>query len=369
MTGRELLYIADAHSRGVFSGEGVYARKCQKWIEGRFHSHKALLTHSGTAALEMAALLAGVEPGDEVIMPSFTFPSTANAFVLRGAVPVFVDIRKDTLNLDERLVEPAITPRTRAVCVVHYAGVGCEMDAMMDIARRHGLFLIEDATHAIMAKYKGKPLGCFGQFAAFSFHETKNITCGDGGALIINDPSFVNRAEIIWEKGTDRCRFFRGEISYYTWQDVGSSFLLGEMNAAFLWAQMEHAEEITRRRLLVWQAYHKSLARFENQGLLRRPVVPNACRHNGHLYYVLLPDGGKRCKIIDGLKKKGVHAVFHYIPLHSSPAGLKFGRTPRPLPVTDAVSASILRLPLWAGLNETQIDDVVSAIGAILKKP
>jgi dTDP-4-amino-4,6-dideoxygalactose transaminase len=365
MTGRELWFISQAHANGHLSGDGAFTRRCHAWLEERTGCAKALLTHSCTAALEMAALLLELQPGDEVIMPSFTFVSTANAFVLRGAVPVFVDIRADTLNIDEDLVEAAITPRTKAVCVVHYAGVGCEMDAIMAIARRHGLAVVEDAAQGIFSTYRGRPLGSIGAFGALSFHETKNVISGEGGALLVNDPACVERAEIIREKGTNRSRFFRGQVDKYTWVEVGSSYLPSEILAAFLAAQLEEAEDITRRRLAIWDRYHAWAEPFERRGMLRRPIVPAHCTHNAHMYYLLLPSLERRTAFIDGLKQRGVGAVFHYIPLHSSPAGLRYGRSAGELPVTDSTSDRLVRLPLWAGLEE-HMDEVLDACNAAL---
>jgi len=288
MTGKELYYIAEAKFGNMLAGDGPFTKRCHEWLERKSGGDKALLTHSCTAALEMAALLLDIKPGDEVIMPSYTFVSTANAFVLRGGVPVFVDIREDTLNLDERLIEAAITPRTRAIVPVHYAGVACEMDAIMTLANRHGLKVVEDAAQGVMASYKGRMLGSIGDLGAYSFHETKNVISGEGGALLVNDPALATRAEIIREKGTDRSRFFRGEVDKYTWQEVGSSFLPGELIAAFLWAQLEEAQSVTNERLAIWGRYHELLAPFEQKGLLRRPIVPADCQHNAHMYYVLL---------------------------------------------------------------------------------
>jgi len=285
-TGKELVYAAEAQRNYHLSGDGPFTRRCHQWIEERTGCAKALLTHSCTSALDLAALLLNIEAGDEVILPSYTFVSTANAFVLRGAVPVFVDIREDTLNLDERLIEAAITPRTRAILPVHYAGVSCEMDAIVAIAKRHHLRIVEDAAQGVMASYKGRALGAIGDLGSFSFHETKNIISGEGGSLLVTDPELVLRAEIIREKGTDRGRFFRGEVDKYTWQDIGSSFLPNEMTAAFLWAQLEEAERITAGRIASWRRYHDMLAPLEAQGLLRRPIVPADCKHNGHLYHI-----------------------------------------------------------------------------------
>ena len=363
MTGKELSYIAEAHFNGCLAGDGPFTKRCHTWLEQHTGCAKALLTHSCTAALEMAALLLNIKPGDEVIMPSYTFVSTANAFVLRGAVPVFVDIRRDTLNLDERLIESAITPRTRAIVPVHYAGVACEMDTIMAIARRHGLNIVEDAAQGIMSSYKGRALGSIGDLGAYSFHETKNVISGEGGGLLVNDPDLVLRAEVIREKGTDRSRFFRGEVDKYTWQEAGSSFLPGELIAAFLWAQFEEADRITRQRLTSWHHYHDQLATLEARGILRRPVVPEDCRHNAHMYYVLLSPDTDRQKIIEKLKRNDIWAVFHYVPLHSSPAGQRYGRAHGDLAVTNEVSERLIRLPLWVGLTENQQDKVVEILG------
>lgn len=367
ITGNELRYIAEAQSDGRLAGDGRFTRQCHLWLESHTGCRKALLTHSCTAALEMAALLLDIQPGDEVIMPSYTFVSTANAFVLRGAVPVFVDIREDTLNLDERLIEDAITPRTRAILPVHYAGVACEMDTILAIAGRHGLKVVEDAAQGVMASYKGRALGSLGNLGTYSFHETKNVVSGEGGALLVNDPELVLRAEIVREKGTDRSRFFRGEVDKYTWQDLGSSFLPGELIAAFLWAQLEQAEAITAGRLAAWKRYHEALAPLEARGLLRRPIVPADCQHNAHMYHLLLPVFMDRQAVIDGLKREDIYAVFHYVPLHSSPAGQRHGRAHGELAVTDRVAASLLRLPMWTGLEAVQqrvIDALINSLTA-----
>ena len=365
MTGKELWYIAQAHAKGHLAGDGSFTKLCNQWIEQRTGSAKAMLTHSCTAGLEMAALLAEVKPGDEVIMPSYTFVSTANAFVLRGAVPVFVDIRPDTLNLDEKLVEDAITPKTRAIVPVHYAGVGCEMDAIMDIARRYELLVIEDAAQAVMSSYKGRPLGSIGDMAAVSFHETKNVISGEGGALLVNNPRFAERAEIIREKGTNRSQFFRGQVDKYTWVDVGSSYLPGEIIAAFLWAQMEEVEAITRRRLAMWGTYHQWFAEAERAGKLRRPVVPGHCVHNAHMYYILLPDLERRTAVIDKLRQADVQSVFHYIPLHSAPAGQRYARAHGELKVTDDLSDRLLRLPMWVGMEEQQTSIIQTVLSVL----
>lgn len=333
MTGKELYYIAEAHFNGRLAGDGPFTKRCHGWLEERTG-----LTHSCTAALEMAALLLDILPGDEIIMPSYTFVSTANAFVLRGGIPVFVDIRKDTLNLDERLIEAAITPHTRAIAPVHYAGVACEMDAIISIAKCHNLKVVEDAAQGVMASYKGRALGSIGDLGAYSFHETKNVISGEGGALLVNDPELALRAEIIREKGTDRSRFFRGEVDKYTWQEVGSSFLPGELIAAFLWAQLEEADRITQERLAIWQHYHELLEPLESKGVLRRPIVPDGCQHNAHMYYVLLASDIDRQIVLDEFKRNDIWPVFHYVPLHSSPAGQRYGRPNGDLAVTNVLS-------------------------------
>jgi dTDP-4-amino-4,6-dideoxygalactose transaminase len=368
VTAKEHAYIDEAIGNHQLSGDGPFTRRCHQWIEFETGCAKALLTHSCTAALELAALLVDIEPGDEVIMPSYTFVSTANAFVLRGAVPVFIDIRADTLNLDERLIEPAITPRTRAIVPVHYAGVACEMDTIAAIARRHDLRVIEDAAQGVMANYRGRPLGSIGDLGAFSFHETKNVTSGEGGSLLVNDRSLVQRAEILREKGTDRSRFIRGEVDKYTWQDVGSSFLPGELAAAFLMAQLEHALEITRRRLAVWHRYHELLAPLEQAGLIRRPIVPDGCEHNAHMYYVILTPEFDRQGLLDEFKRQQIGAVFHYVPLHSSPAGIRLGRAHGELHLTTSLSQRLVRLPMWCGLDEAQQQRVVKVLGGHLQR-
>ncbi|SDC54477.1 dTDP-4-amino-4,6-dideoxygalactose transaminase [Pseudomonas guariconensis] len=366
MTGKELYYIAEAKFGNMLAGDGPFTKRCHDWLKKNSHCEKALLTHSCTAALEMAALLLDIEPGDEIIMPSYTFVSTANAFVLRGGVPIFIDIREDTLNLDERLIESAITPRTRAIVPVHYAGVACEMDTIMAIAKRYGLRVVEDAAQGVMATYKGRALGSIGDLGAYSFHETKNVISGEGGALLVNDPSLAMRAEIIREKGTDRSCFFRGEVDKYTWQEVGSSFLPGELIAAFLWAQLEEAERITESRLEIWQRYNTLLEPLEAQGLLRRPIVPEECKHNAHMYYVLLAPEIDRQKVLNELKKNNIFSVFHYVPLHSSPAGQRYGRTHGDLKVTVRQSERLVRLPLWLGLSAAEQDQIIEILSKAL---
>ncbi len=360
--GKELWNIAQAHARGQLAGDGNFTKKCQTWLEERTGCHKALLTHSCTAALEMTALLLDIQPGDEIIMPSYTFVSTANAFVLRGGIPVFVDIRKNTLNLDERLIESAITSRTKAIVPVHYAGVACEMDTIMGIAKQHGLSVIEDAAQGIMSTYKGQALGSIGNLGTYSFHETKNVISGEGGTLLVNDADIIKRAEIIREKGTDRSRFIRGEIDKYTWQEIGSSFLPGELVAAFLWAQLEEADRITNERLTIWQYYHELLEPVEATGILRRPIVPDECGHNAHMYYVLLAPEICRQKVLDEFHRNNILSIFHYVPLHSSPAGKRYGITHGDLQITTQQSERLIRLPLWVGLSYEQQVHVVEVL-------
>ena len=362
ITGKEITYIGEAHRNGMLAGDGVFTKRCHAWLEQRTGCAKALLTHSCTAALEMAALLLDIEAGDEVVMPSYTFVSTANAFVLRGAKPVFVDVREDTLNLDEKLVEAAITARTRAIVPVHYAGVGCEMDAIMAIAQRHDLKVVEDAAQGVMSTYKGRALGSIGDLGAYSFHETKNVISGEGGSLLVNDAALAARAEVIREKGTDRNRFFRGQVDKYTWQETGSSFLPGEVISAFLWAQLEQAERITNDRLQSWHRYHVLLEALENSGQVRRPIIPADCRHNAHMYYVLLDPGLDRALVLTEMKRRDVWPVFHYVPLHSSPAGLKYGRTQGSLAITDSIAQRLIRLPLWMGITEAEQAEVAGAL-------
>lgn len=366
MTGKELYYIAEAHFEGRLGGDGPFSKRCHGFIEQRTGCVRAMLTHSCTAALEMAALLLDCQPGDEVIMPSYTFVSTANAFALRGATPVFVDIREDTLNLDEGRVEAAITPRTKAIVAVHYAGVACEMDALLQIAARHDLRIVEDAAQGVLATYKGRALGSIGHLGAYSFHETKNVTSGEGGALLVNEPEYVARAELIREKGTDRNRYFRGEVDKYTWQDLGSSYLAGELAAAFLCAQLEEADQITARRLAIWDLYHSLIEPLEAQGYLRRPIVPADCQHNAHMYHVLLAPGIDRARVLAELDRAGIAAIFHYVPLHSSPAGRHFGRAHGSLAATDSVADRIIRLPFWIGLSQEEQQLVVDKLCAAL---
>lgn len=368
LTGDEFSFIGELQNGNGLAGDGFYTKRCHSWLEKQTGSAKALLTHSCTAALEMAALLLDIQPGDEIIMPSFTFVSTANAFVLRGGVPVFVDIREDTLNLNEALIASAITSRTRAIVPVHYAGVACEMDQIMSLAQQHELHVVEDAAQGVMASYKGMPLGSIGDLGTYSFHETKNVISGEGGALLVKDPAVGLRAEIVREKGTDRSRFFRGEVDKYTWQEVGSSFLPGEVIAAFLWAQLEQAGAITQRRLAIWEYYHAQLEELEKMGLLRRPIVPENCQHNAHMYYVLVAAETDRQAVLARLKANGIYSVFHYIPLHTSPAGCRYGRGHGDLSVTTMQSERIIRLPLWVGLTEGEQDYVVTQLRQALEE-
>lgn len=362
MSGKELYYIADAHFHNILAGDGPYTKRCHQWLESHTGSAKVLLTHSCTAALEMSSLLLNIQPGDEIIMPSYTFVSTANAFVLRGGIPVFVDIRSDTLNINENLIADAITERTKAIVPIHYAGVSCEMDTILPIAKQHNIKIVEDAAQGVMSTYKGRALGSIGDLGAYSFHETKNVISGEGGCILINDPSLSLQAEIIREKGTNRTQFFRGHVDKYTWQNVGSSFLPGELISAFLWAQLEVAEQITKQRIDIWNVYHRLFESLENRGLLRRPIIPEHCQHNAHMYYVLLPEKLPRDEILQKMKSQGIGAIFHYIPLHSSPAGRKFGRTSGELVNTDSCAERVIRLPLWIGLNIDQQQEIVTAL-------
>jgi len=349
--GSEINNIKKAYSYGQIAGDGIFTKSCQAWLEKKTDCNKALLTHSCTAALEIAAILANIQPGDEVIMPSFTFVSTANAFLLRGAKPVFVDIRADTLNIDERLIEVAITSLTRAVVPVHYAGVGCDMDKINQIAKKNNLIVIEDAAQGIMSSYKNRHLGTIGQLGTISFHETKNITSGEGGALLINDPTLINKAEIIREKGTNRNQFFRGVVDKYTWTDIGSSYLPGELIAAFLQAQFDNAEQISSRRLTIWNYYHEVFESFDKSGRVQRPIIPKSCNHNAHMYYLLLNNLEDRTAFISAMRKKGINCVFHYVPLHSSPKGIIAGRTSGHLKVTNDIADRLVRLPIWLGIE------------------
>ena len=352
LTTKELNFVQKAHYSSQLAGDGSFTSKCHDWLEDNINCRKALLTHSCTGALEMSALLLEIKEGDEIIMPSYTFVSTANAFALRGGVPVFVDIRPDTLNIDEKKIENMITSKTKVIVVVHYAGVACEMNKISEIAKKYNLAVIEDAAQGIVARYNGNHLGSIGTFGCLSFHETKNIHCGEGGALLINDKRHEERAEIIREKGTNRSQFFRGQVDKYRWVDIGSSYLPGELTAAFLAAQLEHAKEINQKRLDIWNKYHNIFQDLENTEKVRRPIIPSECEHNGHIYYLLINKRYNREKVLHKMNELGVNAVFHYQPLHSSPAGKKYGKYSSPLPVTDDISERIIRLPMWIGFDE-----------------
>lgn len=367
LTGNEIENILIAHKNSQLAGDGNFSRQCQAWLQEQTGSSKVLLTHSCTAALEMAALLLQIEPGDEIIMPSYTFVSTANAFVLRGGIPVFIDIRQDNLNMNEALIQSAITEKTKAIVPVHYAGVACEMDTILSLGNKNGLKVIEDAAQGVFSFYKGRPLGAIGDIGAFSFHETKNVIAGEGGAILVNNPNYLMRSEIIREKGTNRSQFFEGIVDKYTWQDVGSSFLPGEISAAFLLAQLHEAYNITQARLALWNYYFQALGFLEDEGLITRPSIPKECQHNGHIFYIIIKKGLDRNQIIKRFKNLGIGVVFHYVPLHSSPGGMKFGRISGDLSVTEDLSERIIRLPLWIGLTAAQQDEVIYALKNILR--
>ena len=361
-TGKEMDYIKIAVDNEKICGDGQFTKKCNAWMEERTGTSKALLTTSCTHALEMAALLADIKPGDEVIMPSFTFVSTADAFVLRGATIVFVDIRPDTMNIDETKIEAAITDKTKAIVPVHYAGVACEMDTIMDIAKRHGLIVVEDAAQGVMSTYKGKALGTIGDYGCYSFHETKNYSMGEGGALLIQDPNMIEAAEIIREKGTDRSKYYRGQIDKYTWQNFGSSYLPSDMNAAYLYAQLELADEINDARLHVWNRYYEGLKELAEAGKIELPVIPEGCVHNAHMFYIKAKDLEERTALISFLKANEILSVFHYIPLHSAPAGQKFGRFHGEDVYTTKESERLCRLPMYYRLTDEQVDYIISKI-------
>ena len=361
-SGNEYQYIQEAIESRKICGDGAFTKRCNAWLEDRFGARKVLLTTSGSSALDMSALLCDLKPGDEVILPSYTFSSTANAFVLAGAKLVFVDIRPDTMNIDEKKIEAAITDKTRVICVVHYAGVACEMDTIMSIAKKYNLFVVEDAAQGVMSTYKGKALGTIGDFGCYSFHETKNYSMGEGGAILINRPEYIEKAEILREKGTNRSKFFRGQVDKYTWVDFGDSYLPSELNAAYLWAQLEVADRINDSRMLCWALYHELLTPLAQEGKLELPVVPEGCVHNAHMYYVKLRDLGERGRFISYLKEHGVGSVFHYIPLHSAPAGLRFGRFAGEDEYTTKESERLARLPMYYGLREEDVREVVRAV-------
>ncbi len=363
LTGNELQYVVQSMQSNKICGDGFFGKKCQSWFEETLGCLKSLLTPSCTAALEMAAILIDIQPGDEVIIPSFTFVSTANAFVIRGAKIVFVDIRPDTMNIDETKIEAAITHKTKAIVPVHYAGVSCEMDTIMDIANRNGLFVVEDAAQGMMSTYKGKPLGTIGHLGALSFHETKNYTSGgEGGLLIINDERFLKRAEVIREKGTNRSQFFRGQVDKYTWVDVGSSYLPSELQSAFLWGQLEKADEINQNRLVSWSAYYKALKQLKEESIVDLQLIPDECQHNAHMFYLKLRNIDQRTEFIEFLKSNNISTVFHYIPLHSAPAGKYFGAFHGMDQHTTAESERLVRLPMYFGMKQEEILNVVSCI-------
>ena len=368
VVGNELQYMEEAIKNRKICGDGIFTKKCSAWMEEKTGTAKALLTTSCTHAIEMSAILSNIQPGDEVIMPSYTFVSTADAFVLRGAKVIFVDIRPETMNIDERLIEEAVTERTKAIVPVHYAGVACKMDEICDIAKRHNLFVIEDAAQGVMSFYKGRPLGTLGDYGCYSFHETKNYSMGEGGALLIKDPKNIERAEIIREKGTNRSKFFRGQIDKYTWMDAGSSYLPSDLNAAYLWAQLEKAEEILNDRMASWNLYNQLLKELEEEGYIRLPEIPEECTHNAHMFYIKTKDLEERQNLTSFLKAKGVGAVFHYIPLHSAPAGKKYGEFFGKDIYTTSESERLLRLPLYYKLSNDSIEKIVEAIKEFYKR-
>jgi dTDP-4-amino-4,6-dideoxygalactose transaminase len=367
VAGAEIDHLRDAVADGLASG-GHFTERCERWLVERTGTQRALLSHSGTGALEAAMMLAGLGPGDEAIMPSFAYPTMATAVVRQGATPVFVDIDPNTLNLDPTCVEAAIGPRTKAIVAVHYGGVGCDMEALPALARASDATLIEDAAHCLLAKQDGKPLGGIGELGTLSFHHTKNVTSGEGGALLVNRSELCERAEIVWEKGTDRARFERGEVDYYRWIDIGSSFAASELTAAFLWGQLEVAERVTARRRAIWERYHAGLAELEAGGFVRRPSLPAGSTHNGHLYYLILCSRAARDSLIESLRERGISAAFHYVPLHSAPAGRAHGRTVSELTHTEELSGRLIRLPLWAGMEERAVDRVIEETSSAVRR-
>ena len=367
-TGEEIKYVKEAIEAHKICGDGEFTKKCSRWMEDRFHAQKVLLTTSGSTALDMAMLLCGIEPGDEVILPSFTFSSTANSAILAGAKLVFTDIRPDTMTIDETRIEDAITERTKVIMVVHYAGVACEMDTIMEIARKHNLLVVEDAAQGVMSTYKGKALGTIGDFGCYSFHETKNYSMGEGGAVVINHPSYNEKAEILREKGTDRSRFLRGQIDKYTWVDFGDSYLPSELNAAYLWGQLEQADRINENRLHAWHRYDEGFQALKEKGLIETPFVPEGCVHNAHMYYIKLKDLEERTDFISFMKGNGVGCVFHYVPLHSAPAGLKYGRFHGEDIYTTKESDRLVRLPMYYGLSDEETDQVIRAAYAFFEE-
>ena len=358
--GTEFTYMKQAVENHKICGDGPFTKKCNEWLENKFNAKKVMLTTSGTSALEMAAWLCNIQPGDEVILPSFTFSSTATAFTLVGAKLVFVDVRPDTMNIDEKLIEQAITPKTRVICAVHYAGVACEMDAIMDIAKRHNLKVVEDAAQGVMSSYKGKPLGTIGDFGCYSFHETKNYSMGEGGAIVINDESAITRAEILREKGTNRTQFYRGQVAKYNWVDWGSSYLPSDLNAAYLWAQLFEADKINDNRLETWNKYNKAFKPLAEKGIIELPVIPDGCVHNAHMFYIKCKDLKTRTSYIDFMKANDILCVVHYVPLHSAPAGIKFGRFYGEDKFTTSESDRLVRLPLYYNIDEKDLNFVIT---------
>lgn len=366
--GTEKKYVEQAIDSHKICGDGMFTKKCSEWMEERFDAKKVLLTTSGSTALDMAALMCDINPGDEVILPSYTFSSTANSFVLAGATLVFVDIRPDTMNIDEKKIEAAITEKTKVICVVHYAGVACEMDEIMEIAKRHKLLVVEDAAQGVMSTYKGKTLGTIGDFGCYSFHETKNYSMGEGGAIVINNEAYIERAEILREKGTNRARFFRGQVDKYTWVDFGDSYLPSEINAAYLWAQLECADEINNDRLITWNAYWNAFREYSENGVVELPTVPSECVHNAHMFYLKFKDLEARTEFISAMKEQGIGCVFHYIPLHSAPAGLKYGRFIGVDEYTTKESERLVRLPMYYNMSQTDRDNVIDKVCDYLKR-
>lgn len=360
--GKEMDYMKDAINSHKICGDGPYTKKCNSWLEKRFCATKVLLTTSGSSALDMAAILCGIKPGDEVILPSFTFSSTANAFVLAGASLVFVDVRPDTMNIDETKIEAAITEKTKVICPVHYAGVACEMDTIMEIAKKYNLMVVEDAAQGVMSSYKGKALGTIGDFGCFSFHETKNYSMGEGGAILINNSAYVEKAEILREKGTNRVQFFRGQVAKYNWVDFGDSYLPSDLNAAYLWAQLEVADEINNDRLETWNMYNQAFISLKESRKIEIPYIPEECVHNAHMYYIKLPSLEERTRFIDYMKKKGIMCVFHYVPLHSAPAGVKFGRFNGVDEITTSHSDRLVRLPMYYNLKREECSYVINSV-------
>ena len=359
-TGKEFDYMREAVENKKICGDGPFTKKCDEWMQNKFKADKVMLTTSGSSALDMAALLCGINPGDEVILPSFTFSSTANSFVLAGANLVFVDIRPDTMNIDEKKIEEAITDKTKVICPVHYAGVACEMDTIMDIAKRHKLLVVEDAAQGVMSTYKGKALGTIGDFGCYSFHETKNYSMGEGGAIVINNPDYIEKAEILREKGTNRSQFFRGQVAKYNWVDFGDSYLQSDLNAAYLWAQLEMADEINNNRLATWNAYYEAFKPLEEKGLITLPTVPEGCVHNAHMFYIKCKDLNTRQEFIKFMKENDILCVFHYVPLHSAPAGLKFGRFVGKDEHTTPDSDRLVRLPMYYNMEKSDLNLVIN---------